>query len=95
MIQAKLNGLASLDGGTVPSDGEIKACNSPLLKKSSEELAVDLWQIGDKLGLLRTSEKESVLASFMDWEYRDKDLMEEATSVTKVKEVDDDSNVDC
>lgn len=43
MTQAQVNGRAGLDGGTNPSDLEIRSCNSQILSKNPAELVAELW----------------------------------------------------
>lgn len=58
-----------ISGATI-SDSNIRAVNR-LLRRSPEEIANVMWNMGKEMGLSNEAVKEKVLENFANWESRD------------------------
>lgn len=63
-------GKVVLDGGTFPSDREIRERNE-LLIRMEEFDSNEIWKIGNSLGFLGTEEKDGLIDQFKEWDSRD------------------------
>lgn len=63
-------GKEALDGGTTPSDNEIRACNELYLKNNKDEAQL-IWEIGEQMGVLEATDRDKGIDRLLNWEIRD------------------------